>query len=119
MQKFPADRADSAGTQGQPYTAAELVVIEQLAREGYTLPLLAEHFPNRSAAGVKKRIIDMRHKLGLVRERVSTESKASQGREPRGLDPDDPGCDDGWFPQHCADTARGSNALLAALMRAA
>lgn len=115
MQGKIADSGNESGTQVQRYTAAELALLDRLApRQGVTKTELAELFPGRTLAAVKKQLVAARHRLGLI-------EPVEQKRGDCGytmLSPDDPGDDDGWWQRYTIDQKQGSDALLAALMAA-
>lgn len=115
MQKNPADRCSRAGTQGAPYTASELALIEELAPGAVTRAQLQALFPQRSPGAVKKKIVEARHRLGLVSEKAPPRCAQTTTNA---LDPDDPGEDDGWFAWHQHRMASGNAAFLDALKAA-
>lgn len=115
MQEQLALTSDSRGTQGTPYTRAELTLIEQLAPHSTTRGQLETLFPQRSPGAVKKKIVEARHRLGLIEA-----GKPSPYREPThsSLAPDDPGEDDMWEFRNRNQMKRGNDAFLQALMAA-
>jgi len=109
-----ADRQKSPGTQGTPYTAAEKMLIEELALHRVTKEQIRALFPLRTVNAVKKRIVEARHRMGLIEPQQGGEGSP----DPATLPPDDPGFDDGWYESHCAAQAKANLPFLEALRAA-
>jgi hypothetical protein len=114
MQEQHPHTVSGEGTQGTPYTPEELALIEEIAPNPVAKAQLAELFPQRRASAVKKKLTEIRRRMGLAQDKFSAD------REPeiRALEPDDPGEADNWFPRHCANMMRGNTRFLEALRAA-
>jgi hypothetical protein len=116
MQEQNSHTASGEGTQGAPYTPAELALIEELAPQIGSRARIEALFPHRSPGAVKKKLVEARHRLGLVKSQSRRTQSAPLASN--ALSPDDPGEADSWFPRHCRAMQRGSMAFLEALRAA-
>lgn len=115
MQEQSAHSQPAPVTQARlPYTAAELALIDQLARQTTRKTEIMALFPNRTVAAVKQQINAARHRLGLIRAQEAPPQRRSDEKGYTVLHPDaEPEYDDWHIVNREQQTAANEPFLVA------